>query len=127
MADGNLAAAAVRCSPGRHMHFFSKHIDGLFLTDWQTLVLLGLICALAAYFIKEYLAHPPLIIFVYPFLLLFSILVQYFFLQIDLFSPKKLDQWLTWTVIASICGTTIGIGLMAGAAILRERASHHRA
>jgi hypothetical protein len=103
------------------MDYLGKHLDGLLQTDWQTLVLLALICGLAAYFIKEYLANPPLIIFVYPVLVLLSLLVQYAFLQMDVFSPRKLDQWLMWTVLASIIGTTVGTCLIAGLAVWRDR------
>jgi hypothetical protein len=82
--------------------------------DWQTIAALALICAVAAFFIKDCLAHPPFVIFIYAFLLIFSILAQYFLLQAELFTPKKLDQWLTYTLLASICGTLIGTGLLAG-------------
>jgi hypothetical protein len=106
------------------MDLLSKHIDGLLQTDWQTLVLLAVICGLAAYFIKEYLANPPLIVFVYPVLVLFSLLVQYSLLQLDVFSPRKLDQWLMWGVLASIVGTTLGTGLIACLAIWRDRSGN---
>jgi hypothetical protein len=103
------------------MGFFSRHIDHLLQMDWQTLAALALLCALAAVFIKDGLPHPPFVVFVYPFLLLFSILAQHFFLEAELFSPKRLDQWLTWTLIASICGSLIGTGLVAAIALARER------
>ena len=109
------------------MNFLSKHIDGLILMDWQTLVTLAVICAVAAYFIKDYMANPLFVIFVYPFLLLFSVLMQYFFNQLEFFSPKKLDQWLMWTIIASICGTIIGTSVVACVAVLRDRASNRKA
>ena len=69
-----------------------------------------MLCAIAAYFIKDYLANPPMVIFVYPVLLLFSVLAQYFFMHGEFYSPKKLDQWLMWTILASIAGNVIGIG-----------------
>jgi hypothetical protein len=75
--------------------------------DWQTIAALALICAVAAFFSKDCLFHPPFVILIYPFLLVFSILAQYFLLQAELFTPKKLDQWLTYTLLASICGTLL--------------------
>ena len=86
-----------------------------------------MLCGLASYFLKEYLANPPLIIFVYPVLVLFSILVQYSFAQAELYAPRKLDQWLMWTILASICGTFIGIVVVALLAIMRDRAGMRRA
>jgi len=110
------------------MSFFSQHIDNLLQMggwllqmDWQTIAALALICAVAAFFIKDCLAHPPFVMFIYPCLLIFSILTQYFFLQAGLFTPKKLDQWLTWTLLASTCGTLVGTGLLAAVAIVVDR------
>jgi fucose 4-O-acetylase-like acetyltransferase len=108
------------------MSFISRHIDNLWQMDWQTIAALAVICAVAAFFIKDCLAHPPFILFVYPFLLVFSILAQYFFLQAELFTPKKLDQWLMWTLLASTCGTLIGTGLLAAVAALRDRSGNQR-
>jgi hypothetical protein len=90
------------------MSFFSRHIDHLLQMDWQTSAALALICAVAAFFIKDCLAHPPVVVCVYPLLLIFSILAPYVFEQAELFTPKKLDQWLTRTLPASTCGTLFG-------------------
>ena len=68
-----------------------------------------------------------MIVFVYPVLVLFSALVQHIFVQIELFPPKKLDQWLMWTILATICGNIIGILLVAALARLRERLGGRRA
>ncbi len=129
------------------MSFFSQHMDnllqagscrraladGLLQTggwllqmDWQTIAALALICGVAAFFIKDCLAHPPFVMFIYPCLLIFSILTQYFFLHAGLFTPKKLDQWLTWTLLASTCGTLVGTGLLAAVAIVRDRSDNRR-
>jgi hypothetical protein len=105
------------------MSFLAKHIDGLLLMDWQSVVLLAVICAAAAYFIKDYLSNPLLIIFIYPLLVLFSVLAQYIFMQSELYSPKKLDQWLMWTILASIAGTIVGTGLVACIITARDRSS----
>jgi hypothetical protein len=99
----------------------SKHFDSLLLMDWPTIICLAQICAVACFFIKNYLANPLFVIFMFPVLLFFSILAQYFFGQAELYSPKKLDQWLMWTIMASLVGTTIGTGLIAGIAALRDR------
>jgi hypothetical protein len=103
------------------MSFFSRRIDHLL-----QIAALALICAVAAFFIKDCLAHPPVVLFIYPLLLIFSILAQYVFEQAELFTPKKLDQWLTWTLLASTCGTLIGTGLLAAVAIVRDRSGNHR-
>jgi hypothetical protein len=108
------------------MNFLSRHIDGLMLMDWQSLMLLAVICAIAAFFIKDYLANPLLVLLVYPLLLLFSVLAQYIIGQADIYSPKKLEQWLMWTILASIVGNVIGMGAVACIVTMRDRSSRAR-
>jgi vacuolar-type H+-ATPase subunit I/STV1 len=98
-----------------------KNIESLLSLDWQTLAVIAVLCAFAAYFIKEYLANPPMIIFVYPLFVFFSILAQYFFIVMETYPPKKLDQWLMWTIMSAIIGTITGTGLVACLVAVRER------
>lgn len=109
------------------MQTFSQHIDNILATDRSSLIVIGLLCAIAAYFLKDYLSNPPMIIFVYPLLFVFSVLVQYVFILADAYSPNKLDQWLMWTILAAISGTIMGTGVVALAAILGDRGSTPRA
>jgi hypothetical protein len=102
------------------MTFLIQHLEGLLSTDWRTLIVIAVLCGFAAYFIKEYLANPPMIIFVYPLLVLFSLLAQYFFMVMETFPPRKLDQWLMWTIMSTIIGTIAGTGLVACLVHLRE-------
>jgi len=90
------------------------------MIDHPTIIVIAVLCVLAAYFVKEYLAAPPMIIFVYPVLVLFSILFQYAFILVDLYPPNKMDQWLMWTIMATICGNVAGLGLVAWLASLRD-------
>ena len=47
------------------MSFLARHFNDILGTDWQTLAVIAVLCGFASYFIKDYLATPPLIIFVY--------------------------------------------------------------
>ena len=64
-----------------------------------------------------------MIIFVYPGLVACSILAQYGFNVLELYPNNRLDQWLMWTIMAAICGTIAGIGLVTGAVIAKEKLS----
>jgi len=61
------------------MAFTARHFSNIVATDYKTIAILSLIRALAAYFVKVYLTHPPIIIFVYPVLVACSMLVYYVF------------------------------------------------
>jgi drug/metabolite transporter (DMT)-like permease len=104
-----------------------RHAQGLMAMDWPTIIVVCVLCGLASYFLKEYLANPPMIIFVYPVLVGLSLLAQYTFTVAELYVPKKLDQWLMWTILATICGTIAGTALVAGLVSLREGFSRRKA
>jgi hypothetical protein len=99
---------------------FVKEIENLISMDWQTLAVLAVLCGIAAYFIRDFLAIPPMIVFVYPLLLLFSVLAQHGFIALEMYPPKKLDAWLMWTVISAIVGNFAGMCLVACLVRLRE-------
>jgi len=102
------------------MSVLLTHVEGLMAMDWPTIIVVCVLCGLASYFLKEYLANPPMIVFVYPVLVGLSLLAQYLITISDLYSPKKLDQWLTWTILATICGTVVGTSLVGALVVLRE-------
>ncbi len=99
---------------------FVKEIENLISMDWQTVTVLAVLCAFAAYFIRDYLAYPPMIVFVYPLLVLFSVLAQHAFLYLETYPPKKLDSWLMWTIISAIIGNFVAMGVVACLGRLRE-------
>jgi hypothetical protein len=99
---------------------FMKEIEHLISMDWQTLVVLAILCVIAAYFIRDFLASPPMIVFVYPLLVLFSVLAQHGFLYLEAYPPKKLDAWLMWTVISAIVGNFAALLVVAVLGRLRE-------
>jgi Na+/phosphate symporter len=106
------------------MTFIAKHFESMISLDGPTLAVIIVFCALASYFLKEYLAHAPMIVFVYPVLVFCSMFVYYIFNTMEFFAPKKLDQWLMWSIMASILGTIMAITLVAGLARMRERLGH---
>ena len=109
------------------MNVLLKHLEGVIAMDWPTIAVICVLCALACYFLREYLANPPMIIFVYPVLVGLSMVVQYLFILGDFYAPKKLDQWLTWTIFATICGTVVGTALVAAVAAKRDSVGSRKA
>jgi hypothetical protein len=104
------------------MDVLLKHLDNIISMDRPTLVVILVLCAVASYLLKEYLASPPMIIFVYPVLVLCSVLIQYGFILLELYPSNKLDLWLIWTIMACMFGNLIGIGAVAMVANARDAA-----
>ena len=90
-----------------------KHLSNICSMDWETLGVIGALCAIAAYALKDYFASPIFVIFAYPVLFILSVLVQYLFMLGEFYAPRKIDQWLMWTIMASICGNIAGITVVA--------------
>jgi hypothetical protein len=98
----------------------AKHLSNIYAMDKPTLAVICVFCGIAAYALRDFLANPIMVIFVFPLLFVSSILIQYMFILGELYQQKKIDQWLMWTVMASICGNVIGITLVAWFGRLRE-------
>ena len=103
-----------------------KHLNNIYAMDQATLGTLCALCTVSAYALKDYLAFPIMAIFSLPVLFLCSVLVQYTFILGELYVPRKLDQWLMWTILAAICGNMIGITVVAGLGHLRGVATRTR-
>ena len=103
------------------MSTFISHLESIVSPDLATLGVIALLCGIASYAIKEYLAHPPMIVFVYPGMVFCGLTAYYLFVATEQFNTKKLDQWLMWAILASICGTVVGIILVSLLAAFREK------
>ena len=95
------------------MNELIKHLNNIYAMDQATLGVLCVLCAVSAFALKDYLAFPIMAIFAYPVLVVCSVLVQYTFILGELYVPRRIDQWLMWTIMAAICGNIAGIALVA--------------
>jgi hypothetical protein len=109
------------------MNTLLTHLENIVSVGSGTLVVISLLCATACYFVKEYLAQPPMIIFIFPVMVFFGLLAFYIFVTTEQFQPKKMDQWLMWTILAAICGAVVGIAIVTILAAVRERLGSGRA
>lgn len=105
-----------------------KHLSNICSIDWQTLGVIAGLCVVACYALKDYLASPIFVIFAFPVLFILSVLMQYLFILGEFYPPRKIDQWLMWTIMASICGNIAGITVVAWFSRVREAitTAHHR-
>ena len=101
-----------------------KHLSNIYSMDGQLLASYALCALLPLYALKDYLASPIFVIFAFPVLFILSVLVQYLFILGEFYPPRKLDQWLMWTIMASICGNIAG-DYGRGMVQPRSRSIHH--
>jgi hypothetical protein len=103
------------------MEALNAHLEGILAIDWATIAVIASLCGIASYVVKEYLAIPPMIIFVFPVMVACGMEAYYWLLNAEQFSAKKIDQWLMWTILAGSTGVVVGIGCITVLAALRER------
>jgi hypothetical protein len=108
------------------MNALIAHFESILAIDWTTIAVIASLCGIAAYVVKEFLAIPPMIIFVFPIMVFCGMEAYHWFLAMEQFSPKKIDQWLMWTILAASTGTVVGIGCVTVLAAVRERFGHQR-
>ena len=97
------------------------HWTNIIEVDSSTFLVILLICCAAMWFIREGLANPAMIIFIFPFVFLISLTFYYVFTQFELFTSNKMDQWLMWAIMAGALGASIGIGSVALLARIWDR------
>lgn len=102
------------------MDELAKHLSNIYAMDRSTLAVIAVLCVVAAYALKDFMVNPAMIIFVCPLVFMLSVTIKYAFIMAELYQLRMLDQWLMWTVMASICGNVVGITLVAGVGRLRE-------
>jgi hypothetical protein len=95
------------------------HLEGIFSLSWATLLVSGTLCAITCYLMKDYLAHPPVAILIFPMMLLFSMAIQYAVICAELYSPRAIEQWLMWTIFSATCGSVTGVAVVGGLAAVR--------
>jgi hypothetical protein len=99
----------------------AKHFMNIFEIAGSTLFILGLISGIAVWKIRDYLANTGLLVLIFPLVLFLSMTVQYVFTVHEFYAPKKMAEWLMWTIGAGTIGTTVGIAIVVMLSRLWER------
>ncbi len=103
-----------------------QFIDTIRMTDWQTLAVIAVLCGVACLFLKDYMAIPIFVIFVYPIFVFISVVIHHVFVHMELYPSNRLEQWLLWTILAAILGTISGTALIAAISAFRDRKIPYR-
>jgi hypothetical protein len=91
----------------------------LVTADLPGLAVIALICGIAAYGIRTYLALAPMSVFIFVAMVLLAMAIEYVLIQIGVFAPRPAEQWLLRTMFAAAGGSIGTIGALGAAAALR--------
>ena len=88
--------------------------------DSSTWVLFTLICGSAVWLMRNHLANILTVILIFPLVMALSIAINYVAATNGLFDPKKMSDWMIWTIIAATAGTMFGLAIIAVTARMWE-------
>jgi hypothetical protein len=88
----------------------AEHLGAMFDVGGSTLVLFTLICGSAVFLISNKVASVFTLIAIFPMAMLLSLVTYYACTVMGLFDPKKMADWLIWSIMAATSGTMIVIG-----------------
>jgi hypothetical protein len=103
------------------MAMVMTHLAGMFDVTGGTLFLFCLICGAAVWLIRNSLANVLTTLLLFPTILFLALLVNYICVSNALFDPKKMADWLIWTIMAATAGVFGGIGIAAVVAQVWDR------
>jgi hypothetical protein len=88
----------------------AEHLSAMLDVGGSTLFLFTLICGGAVFLISSKVASVFTLVAVFPMAMLLSIVTYYICAVLGLFDPKKMADWLVWTIMAGTSGTMLVIG-----------------
>lgn len=103
------------------MTTLTKHLVAMFEVDGGTLAIIVAIACVAVFMMRNHLANILTVILIFPLMLLLSIVAHYIVLVSGLYDPKKLADWLIWTITSATVGTMAGLAIVALTAMMWER------
>jgi hypothetical protein len=103
------------------METISAHLAAMVDIDTSTFMLFGLICGSAVWLMRNHLANILTVILIFPLVLGLSLIVNYICLQMGLFDPKKMADWMIGTISAATVGLMGGLAIMSVTARMWER------
>jgi hypothetical protein len=107
-----------------------EYIRAFYLLDGDTFLLLAFMSGAVCYFIKNKLNNPASVVILAPFFLFIAATTYSLAMHMQMFSPKRPIEWLTYTSFSASIGAIMGILCVAVLRLVQDRfitASHIRA
>jgi thiol:disulfide interchange protein len=93
----------------------------VFDLDSGTISMIIGICAVAVWIIRSHLSSAVMMVLIFPWSVLLSILANFVFVNNHMFVPTKFSDWLVWTTLAATAGNLMGVGSFAMLAQYMDR------
>jgi Na+-translocating ferredoxin:NAD+ oxidoreductase RnfA subunit len=84
-----------------------------YVVKTPTVMLIGLFCGWAAYFVRARIANVAFLVVLYPLFLFISVTALCAALNGEIISIKRSQDWIIYSVAAAVIGSSVGILLVA--------------
>jgi hypothetical protein len=96
-------------------------IRDFYVLDKTTVSVVLIFCGWAAYTIRDKLTNPASLIILYPIFVFIGLSIYALAANFNWFSPKRMVEWLTYTVLSASIGAIVGILLVAVLRSVQDR------
>jgi predicted membrane-bound spermidine synthase len=96
-------------------------LRSFYTLDSSTVIVVVLFCGWAAYMIRNNLTNPASLALIFPLFLFIAFTTYAVAASHALFSPKRMVEWLTYTVFSASIGAIMGISLVAVLRLVQDR------
>ena len=96
-------------------------IRAFYPLDSSTVMLVALFCGWAAYMIRNHLTNPASIAILYPVFLFIAFTTYAVAANLAWFSPKRMVEWLTYSVFSASIGAIMGILFVAIVRVVQDK------
>lgn len=95
------------------MEQFIDELRAFYALDSTTVIVVVLFGGWAAYMIRDKLTNPASVVILYPIFVVVGLTTYAVAANLHWFSPKRMVEWLTFTVLSASIGAIMGILLVA--------------
>jgi uncharacterized membrane protein YeaQ/YmgE (transglycosylase-associated protein family) len=96
-------------------------VRAFYALDTSTVIIVVLFCGWAAYAIRNKLTNPASIAILFPVFLGIAFTTYALAANLALFSPKRMIEWLTYSVFSASIGAIIGIMCVAVIRLVQDK------
>jgi hypothetical protein len=96
-------------------------IQNFYVVDSTTVMLILMFCGAAAYFVREKLTNPASVIILLPIFVLIALTTYALARHLQMFSPKRVVEWITFTAFSGSIGAVMGIIMVSIFRLVQDR------
>jgi uncharacterized membrane protein YeiH len=96
-------------------------LSTFYTIDSTTTLLIVVFCVIASYSVRDKLTNPASVIFLFPAFVLAAFTTYSIAIHLQMFSPKRPIEWVTFTAFSASIGAVVGILLVSILRVVQDK------